>query len=92
MSSLLFTRKTSLFFSMIIIFILTSSQVSNALIVNSDSVSRKGEIGRFTSIALDDSGNPHISFQDFSNGDLKYATKTEGSWNIETVDSTGEVG
>ncbi len=47
-------------------------------------------VGRYTSIALDSSGNPHISYHDASNGDLKYAYKTaSGSWITETVDTGG---
>ncbi len=36
--------------------------------------------------------NVHISYLDYTNFDLKYATGTFGSWSIETVDSAGEVG
>ena len=52
-----------------------------------------GDVGAFTSIALDSSGNPHISYYDSTNGNLKYAYKTaSGSWITETVDSAGNVG
>jgi hypothetical protein len=44
-----------------------------------------------TSIAMDAQGNPHISYFDFSvqfqkSETLKYATKQNGVWDIETVD------
>ena len=32
-----------------------------------------GNVGWFTSIALDSNDYPHISYHDYSNGDLKYA-------------------
>jgi hypothetical protein len=46
-----------------------------------------------TSIATDSNNKVHISYYDLSNGDLKYATAyPSGSWVIQTVDSTGDVG
>ncbi len=46
---------------------------------------------RYTSLALDSSGNPHISYYDWGNEDLKYALY-DGTWHTETVDSAGSVG
>ena len=51
-----------------------------------------GYVGFYTSLALDSSGNPHISYYDEINEDLKYAAWTSSAWNIQTVDSTGDVG
>jgi hypothetical protein len=42
------------------------------------------------SLALDGSGNPHISY--FSDQDLKYAAWTGSAWMTQTVDSVGDVG
>jgi hypothetical protein len=50
------------------------------------------KVGYDSSIAVDASGRPHISYYDASNIDLKYATFNGSSWDIETVDSTGDVG
>jgi hypothetical protein len=51
-----------------------------------------GFVGLSTSLALDGSGQPHISYHDLSNRDLKYAAWDGSSWQIETVDRVGDVG
>lgn len=50
------------------------------------------DVGWYTSICVDDQDNPHISYYDYGNGDLKYAYKTQSCWQIQIVDSTGDVG
>ena len=55
-------------------------------------VDSAGDVGSYTSLALDSSGNPHISYYDYTNGDLKYAYKDGTGWHTETVDSAGDVG
>ena len=56
-------------------------------------VDSTGIVGTYTSIALDSSGYPHISYyDDFTNYDLKYAKWNGSAWSIETVDATGNVG
>jgi hypothetical protein len=51
-----------------------------------------GRVGLYASLALDSGDNPHISYYDFMNDDLKYAAWTGSGWNIQTVDSDGFVG
>jgi hypothetical protein len=51
-----------------------------------------GDVGFFTSIALDSGESPHISFYDYTNGDLNYARWTGWAWSVKTVDSNGDVG
>ena len=55
-------------------------------------VDSAADVGQYSSIALDSSGNPHISYYDNTNGDLKYAYFDGSSWHISTVDSNGDVG
>jgi hypothetical protein len=49
-------------------------------------------LGYFPSLALDSSGNPHISYWDTTNYDLKYASWNGTAWSIQTVDGAGNVG
>lgn len=43
------------------------------------------DAGRWSSLKLDAIGNPHVSY--YEDRALKYATRNDGSWNRETVDS-----
>jgi len=49
-------------------------------------VDNSGWVGQGTSLALDSNGNPHISYCDRDNENLKYA-HFDGTWHIETVAS-----
>jgi hypothetical protein len=50
------------------------------------------DVGLRTSIAIDLLDNVHISYYNFSQQNLKYATGTSGSWSTTTLDNTGDVG
>jgi hypothetical protein len=48
-----------------------------------------GNVGEWTSIALDPDDNPHISYYDESNTAPKYAHFSSGAWSTERVDDSG---
>src|SRR5262249_43055352 len=51
-----------------------------------------GDVGQFTSLALDARGDPGISYYDNLNGHLKFASKSGAVWSVETVDASPNVG
>lgn len=56
-------------------------------------VDTEENVGLYTSIAIDSSDNPHISYADDTNKVLKYATKdSSGIWKTSVVDRNGGVG
>jgi hypothetical protein len=57
-----------------------------------ETVDAAGDVGYYTSLALDAQGNPRISYFDGTNSALKYASKSGGVWTLETVDAIGVVG
>ena len=63
------------------------AEVSQAVGWVSEIVDSEG--GTRSSLILDSSNNPHISYFDRTNYILKYAYKSGSDWFTETVDSTG---
>lgn len=49
-------------------------------------------VGFYASLDYDSGNTPHIAYYDFSNGDLKYAVRSGGTFNVTVVDSSGDVG
>jgi hypothetical protein len=56
------------------------------------SVALQDSAGHSTSIALDASGNPHISHHYLTNDDLRYSEKVGGVWTTVAAESPGMVG
>ncbi|MFH1731732.1 MAG: Ig-like domain-containing protein [Planctomycetota bacterium] len=50
------------------------------------------DAGAFSSLALDISGRPHISYYDSINNNLEYAVWHSGSWLTDVIDEVGDVG
>jgi hypothetical protein len=56
-------------------------------------VDSAGDVGYYTSLALDSNDNPHISYCDATNRDLKYIRMSGGVWSAPiTLDNAGDVG
>ena len=85
-------HKISLLLSFVILLIVAIAQVSYGVTWNIGTLDSGGDVGAFSSIAVDASGNPHISYYDNINKDLKYAVKSSNIWTITTVDPDGDAG
>jgi PGF-pre-PGF domain-containing protein len=70
------------------IFFLVVIAPVTALDWTTETVDSAGDVGWYTSLVIDDSGNPRISYLDWDHMKLKYAAKNGGSWTNETVDTT----
>src|SRR5512137_1042385 len=62
------------------IFFLVMISPVTALDWTIETVDSAGDVGWYTSLALDDAGNPRISYMDWGRVNLKYAAKNGGSW------------
>ncbi|MFB6088443.1 MAG: hypothetical protein ABEK36_01550 [Candidatus Aenigmatarchaeota archaeon] len=50
------------------------------------------ESGMYTSLELDNSGNPHISYSGAESGLVKYAFEEKGIWNNNVIDDESSIG
>lgn len=75
-----------------IIFFLVLVSPAAALDWTTETVDTTGDVGWYTSLALDDSDRPRISYMDWTNYHLKYAAQKDGIWIDETVDAAHGVG
>ena len=70
----------------------TATPTNSGGAIPSTVIDSTGNSGAYTSIAIDSYGFRHISYQDTTNYDLKYATDKTGSWVTVSVDTIGYVG
>ncbi len=66
--------------------------VAADLVWQNETVDSVGSGSSSTSLAFDNSGNPAISYYDYSNTALKYAVKEGNGWSFTTIDQEGTVG
>jgi hypothetical protein len=57
-----------------------------------ETVDSEGDLGRSSSIALDSSDHPHISYYDNTSRILKYASFDGSNWEVSIVDSSVDAG
>jgi len=55
-------------------------------------VETDGDVGQFSSIAIDSNDKVHISHQNSTDTDLRYCNNTLGSWTCTNVETAGTVG
>lgn len=56
-----------------------------------ETVDASGYKGRFTAIAVDRFGYPHISYLDEDSKDLRYARRSFSGWTVEIIDTFGVI-
>ncbi len=49
----------------------------------------EGQTGKWNSLVLDAQGDPHVAYDSFLNGEIKYAYWTGKEWKVSVVDSSG---
>jgi hypothetical protein len=88
MKTKLLVQKTVFVFLNLLITIKVNSQEFTIVTVDNN-----GNVGQYSSIAVDKENNSHIGYYDATGRNLKYAKFENGIWNIETVDNNpGDVG
>ncbi|MGB0313131.1 MAG: putative Ig domain-containing protein, partial [Poseidonia sp.] len=65
----------------------TATPTNSGGAIPSGIIDSDGNVGEYTSIAIDSNGFKHISYRDVTHSDLAYATDQSGSWVITTVDT-----
>ncbi len=59
-----------------------------------ETIETDGDVGRYADLAYDNAGTPHISYWLFTGpnaGEVRYATRADGAWQITTVGTLSDV-
>ena len=78
-------KKVILWKLLIVIFVIHLPVRIYAAVGGISTVDSAGDAGKYNSLVLDSSGNPHISYHAVGSG-LRYTHYNGSSWEIETVD------
>jgi hypothetical protein len=83
-----------LFATVVFVGLLTAVPANSATtpVMITETVDNLGDVGRFTSIAVDSTDKIHISYYDNISCDVKYATNAGGSWTTYVIDGEDDVG
>jgi len=83
-----------LFATVVFVGLLTAVPADGATtpVMTTEAVDSLGDVGRFTSIAVDSIDKIHISYYDNISCDVKYATNAGGSWTTYVIDGEDDVG
>jgi hypothetical protein len=57
-----------------------------------ENVDTEGEVGYYTSLAMDDDHDVHITYYRLDTATLRYAEEHDGDWDSETIVTAGSVG
>ena len=70
----------------------TAEKIEGGSGVTGTGCATSGNYGTFPSLAIDSSGNPNISYRNYTSNDLRYASYNGSSWTCQTLDSANDVG